>query len=84
MYRCTKDTNEPFSFKAGVKQVITGWDQGCLGMTVGETRCITAVPSLIVAHTAISNTSVAHTAISDTSVAHTAISDIAVTRTAIF
>ena len=21
-----------------MKQVITGWDQGCLGMTVGETR----------------------------------------------
>eukprot|EP00303_Exanthemachrysis_gayraliae_P003976 CAMPEP_0206006880 /NCGR_PEP_ID=MMETSP1464-20131121/5427_1 /ASSEMBLY_ACC=CAM_ASM_001124 /TAXON_ID=119497 /ORGANISM="Exanthemachrysis gayraliae, Strain RCC1523" /LENGTH=116 /DNA_ID=CAMNT_0053380367 /DNA_START=61 /DNA_END=411 /DNA_ORIENTATION=+ len=29
---------QPFSYQAGVGQVITGWDQGCLGMTVGEHR----------------------------------------------
>jgi U3 small nucleolar RNA-associated protein 21 len=28
----------PFSYDAGVGGVITGWDQGCLGMKVGEIR----------------------------------------------
>merc|ERR1739845_203471 len=35
----TKDPGQqPFSYQAGVGQVITGWDQGCLGMEVGEVR----------------------------------------------
>ena len=35
----TKDAGQqPFSYKAGVGNVITGWDQGCLGMKVGEVR----------------------------------------------
>merc|ERR1719469_1203896 len=35
----TKDPGQkPFSYKAGVGNVITGWDQGCLGMAVGEIR----------------------------------------------
>lgn len=35
----TKDPGqEPFSYDAGVGGVITGWDQGCLGMEVGEVR----------------------------------------------
>jgi len=35
----TKDPGqEPFSYRAGVGQVITGWDQGCLGMQLGEIR----------------------------------------------
>jgi len=35
----TKDPDqEPFSYQAGVGQVITGWDQGCLGMEIGEVR----------------------------------------------
>ena len=29
---------KPFTYNAGVQQVITGWDQGCLGMAVGEVR----------------------------------------------
>ncbi|KAJ1624067.1 putative peptidyl-prolyl isomerase FKBP12 [Pavlovales sp. CCMP2436] len=29
---------EPFTYQAGVGKVITGWDQGCLGMAVGEHR----------------------------------------------
>mmetsp|Transcript_41380 Transcript_41380/g.81759 ORF Transcript_41380/g.81759 Transcript_41380/m.81759 type:complete len:183 (+) Transcript_41380:34-582(+) len=29
---------EPFSYPAGVGQVIKGWDQGCLGMKEGEVR----------------------------------------------
>mmetsp|Transcript_44334 Transcript_44334/g.96526 ORF Transcript_44334/g.96526 Transcript_44334/m.96526 type:complete len:117 (+) Transcript_44334:82-432(+) len=35
----TKDPGQsPFSYQAGVGKVITGWDQGCLGMQVGEER----------------------------------------------
>eukprot|EP01062_Namystynia_karyoxenos_P032042 TRINITY_DN23693_c0_g1_i1.p1 TRINITY_DN23693_c0_g1~~TRINITY_DN23693_c0_g1_i1.p1 ORF type:complete len:146 (+),score=49.94 TRINITY_DN23693_c0_g1_i1:92-529(+) len=35
----TKDPGQqPFTYKAGVGGVITGWDQGCLGMKVGEIR----------------------------------------------
>merc|ERR1712144_72547 len=35
----TKDPGQqPFSYQAGVGGVITGWDQGCLGMKIGEIR----------------------------------------------
>eukprot|EP00992_Anisonema_acinus_P008395 TRINITY_DN4483_c0_g1_i1.p1 TRINITY_DN4483_c0_g1~~TRINITY_DN4483_c0_g1_i1.p1 ORF type:complete len:117 (+),score=29.96 TRINITY_DN4483_c0_g1_i1:61-411(+) len=35
----TKDPGQsPFTYQAGVGKVITGWDQGCLGMQVGESR----------------------------------------------
>jgi FKBP-type peptidyl-prolyl cis-trans isomerase len=35
----TKDAGQqPFSYNAGVGGVITGWDQGCLGMELGESR----------------------------------------------
>uniref|UniRef100_A0A0G4H779 peptidylprolyl isomerase n=1 Tax=Chromera velia CCMP2878 TaxID=1169474 RepID=A0A0G4H779_9ALVE len=35
----TKDPGQkPFTYSAGVGGVITGWDQGCLGMKVGEVR----------------------------------------------
>jgi len=38
----TKDPGQqPFTCQYGVGQVITGWDQGCLGMTVGEERKLT-------------------------------------------
>ncbi|KEP67748.1 UNVERIFIED_CONTAM: peptidyl-prolyl isomerase FKBP12, putative [Hammondia hammondi] len=37
----TKDPGQqPFTWQAGIGQVIAGWDQGVLGMTVGETRRI--------------------------------------------
>mmetsp|Transcript_1957 Transcript_1957/g.5896 ORF Transcript_1957/g.5896 Transcript_1957/m.5896 type:complete len:121 (+) Transcript_1957:124-486(+) len=37
----TKDPGQqPFTYQAGVGGVIKGWDQGCLGMRVGETRKI--------------------------------------------
>jgi len=37
----TKDPGQqPFSYVAGVGQVITGWDQGLLGMSVGEERLV--------------------------------------------
>mmetsp|Transcript_54806 Transcript_54806/g.128135 ORF Transcript_54806/g.128135 Transcript_54806/m.128135 type:complete len:118 (-) Transcript_54806:163-516(-) len=35
----TKDAGQqPFQYQAGVGKVITGWDQGCLGMKIGEVR----------------------------------------------
>ena len=35
----TKDAGQqPFTYTAGIGGVITGWDQGCLGMQIGETR----------------------------------------------
>lgn len=37
---CTKDKKKPFRFEAGVGAVISGWDKGCLGMKVGETRVL--------------------------------------------
>ena len=35
----TKDPGQqPFTYQAGVGGVIVGWDQGCLGMQIGEVR----------------------------------------------
>ncbi|KAL8270278.1 hypothetical protein Esti_005794 [Eimeria stiedai] len=37
----TKDPGQqPFTWQAGLGQVIAGWDQGVLGMNLGETRMI--------------------------------------------
>mmetsp|Transcript_247 Transcript_247/g.619 ORF Transcript_247/g.619 Transcript_247/m.619 type:complete len:126 (-) Transcript_247:86-463(-) len=37
----TKDPGQqPFTYQAGVGGVITGWDQGCLGMQIGEVRLL--------------------------------------------
>jgi hypothetical protein len=38
------DRGQPFTVTAGVGQVISGWDQGVLGMKVGEKRKLT-IPS---------------------------------------
>ena len=35
-HRSTLDDNSPFTYQAGVGGVIVGWDQGCLGMKIGE------------------------------------------------
>lgn len=40
------DRGQPFAFKLGAGQVIRGWDQGVLGMKVGEKRKLTIAPEL--------------------------------------
>ncbi len=40
------DRGKPISFVLGVGQVIKGWDQGILGMTVGEKKKLTIPPEL--------------------------------------
>jgi rhodanese-related sulfurtransferase len=37
---------QPFKFTLGQRQVIQGWEQGVLGMLVGETRILTIPPEL--------------------------------------
>jgi len=40
------DRNEPFKFQIGVGQVIRGWEEGVLGMCVGEKRKLVVPPEL--------------------------------------
>lgn len=40
----TNPGQQPFAYKAGEGAVIIGWDQGCLGMCVGEQRKL-SIPS---------------------------------------
>jgi FKBP-type peptidyl-prolyl cis-trans isomerase FkpA len=40
------DAGKPFSFPVGAGSVIKGWDQGVLGMKVGESRRLVIPPDL--------------------------------------
>merc|ERR1712241_1610155 len=40
------DRNEPFQFQIGVGQVIRGWEEGVLGMCIGEKRKLIVPPEL--------------------------------------
>ena len=40
------DRNEPFQFQIGVGQVIRGWEEGVVGMCIGEKRKLIVPPEL--------------------------------------
>jgi len=42
----SKDRNDPFDFDLGGRSVISGWDEGVVGMKVGGTRKLTIPPQL--------------------------------------
>lgn len=42
----SKDSNQPFDFTLGAREVIPGWDEGVAGMKVGGTRILTIPPDM--------------------------------------
>lgn len=42
----SRDRDDPFRFELGAGRVIKGWDQGVVGMTVGEVRELTIAPEM--------------------------------------
>ncbi len=42
----SKGGNQPFEFRLGAGEVITGWDEGVAGMKVGGTRILTIPPAM--------------------------------------
>ncbi len=40
------DRKDPFEFRLGAGEVITGWDEGVAGMKVGGTRLVTIPPEM--------------------------------------
>jgi rhodanese-related sulfurtransferase len=46
VFDSSEPRGEPFIFTLGQRQVIQGWEEGILGMRVGETRILTIPPDL--------------------------------------
>lgn len=42
----SRDRDQPFPFPLGAGRVIKGWDQGVVGMTIGEVRELTIAPEM--------------------------------------
>ena len=42
----SRDRDDPFRFSLGAGRVIKGWDQGVVGMTIGEVRELTIAPEM--------------------------------------
>ena len=42
----SKDSNQPFDFTIGAREVIPGWDEGVAGMKVGGARILTIPPAM--------------------------------------
>ena len=49
------DRNKPFDFTLGVGQVIKGWDDGVVGMCVGEKRVLTVPPKMAYGESGVGN-----------------------------
>ena len=42
----SRDRDDPFRFSLGAGRVIKGWDEGVVGMTIGEVRELTIAPEM--------------------------------------
>lgn len=56
VFDSNNSTSSPFTFTLGAGQVIPGWDQGVLGMKVGEERRLTIPPDLAYGSTGVPGT----------------------------
>jgi FKBP-type peptidyl-prolyl cis-trans isomerase len=51
----SRDRNKPFKFKIGVAQVIKGWDEGVIQMSVGQRAKLTCTPDYGYGHAGAGN-----------------------------